>query len=162
LKPYWSGFRKYKQSEEPTKISQEDKMNMKKKVIHHTTGSRGYAGKEETWQEKEEKAIQLGATPATTNWTEQSKRFILDHGVVFTVEGKLEFKTDKVKQVAEMIDKAHARSEEGVFVPSRDMDELNYALQSMEHPRRTHGYGNRPWKHALKSTIDNYGKREKT
>jgi hypothetical protein len=42
-------------------------MNAKKKVIHHTTGSRGYAGKKETWQEKEEKAIQLGATPAIAN-----------------------------------------------------------------------------------------------
>jgi hypothetical protein len=36
-------------SEEATKISQENKMNVKKKVINHTTGSRGYAGKEETW-----------------------------------------------------------------------------------------------------------------
>jgi hypothetical protein len=44
--------------------------------------------------------------------------------------GKLEFKTGKVKQVAEMIDKAHAESEEDTFVPSRDMDELNYVLQS--------------------------------
>jgi hypothetical protein len=67
LKPYWSGFKKYKQSEEETKMSQENKMNAKKKVHHHTTGSRGYAGKEETWQEQEEKAIQLGATPATAN-----------------------------------------------------------------------------------------------
>jgi hypothetical protein len=48
LKPYWSGFKSYKQSEEAAKISQENKMNVKKKVIHHTTGSRGYAGKEET------------------------------------------------------------------------------------------------------------------
>jgi hypothetical protein len=70
LKLYWSGFKKYKQSEEATKMSQENKMNAKKKVLQHTTGSRGYAGKEETWQEKEEKAIQLGATPVTANWTE--------------------------------------------------------------------------------------------
>jgi hypothetical protein len=42
-------------------------MNAKKKVIHHTTRSRVYAGKEETWQEQEEKAIQSGATPATAN-----------------------------------------------------------------------------------------------
>jgi hypothetical protein len=32
LKPYWSGFKKYKQSEEATKMSQENKMNVKKKV----------------------------------------------------------------------------------------------------------------------------------
>jgi hypothetical protein len=43
-------------------------MNMKKKVIHITTGSRGYVGKEETWQEQKEKAIQSGATPATVKW----------------------------------------------------------------------------------------------
>jgi hypothetical protein len=67
LKPYWSGFKKYNQSKEATKMSQENKMNAKKKVFHHTTGSHGYAGKEETWQEKEEKAIQLGATPAIAN-----------------------------------------------------------------------------------------------
>jgi hypothetical protein len=97
LKPYWSGVKKFKQSEEAIKISQENKMNMKKKVIHHTMGSRGYVGKEETWQEQEEKAIQLGATPMTSNWTEQSKRFILGHGAVLTAEGRLEFKTDKVK-----------------------------------------------------------------
>jgi hypothetical protein len=70
LKPYWSGFKKYKQSEDATKISQKHKKNTKKKVIYHTTGSRGYAGKEETWQHQEEKAIQSGATPMTANWTE--------------------------------------------------------------------------------------------
>jgi hypothetical protein len=79
LKPYWSGFKKYKQSEEATKISQENKMNAKKKVIHHTMGSRGNARKEETCQEQEEKAIQSGATPMTANWTKRSKRFILGH-----------------------------------------------------------------------------------
>jgi hypothetical protein len=56
----------------------------------------------------------------------------------------LELKTDKVKQVAEMIDKVHSESEEGVFVPSKDMDELNYVLQSKEHPGHTCGYENRP------------------
>jgi hypothetical protein len=49
-----------------------------------------------------------------------------------------------VKQVAEIIEKAHVELEEGTFVPSRDMDELNYELQSKEHPGCTHGYGNRP------------------
>jgi hypothetical protein len=74
----------------------------------------------------------------------------LGDGAILTVEGRLEFKTGKVKEVAEMIEKANAESEEGTFVPSRDMDELNYALQSKEHPGWTCGYGNRPWKHALK------------
>jgi dTDP-D-glucose 4,6-dehydratase len=60
-----------------------------------------------------------------------------------------------------MIDKAHAKSEEGTFVSSRDMDELNYALQSKEHPECTRGYKNRPWKHALKSTADSYRKKRK-
>jgi hypothetical protein len=63
-------------------MSQENKMNMEKKVLHHTTGSCGYAGKEETWQEQEEKAIQLGTTPATANRTKQSKRFVLGHGAI--------------------------------------------------------------------------------
>jgi hypothetical protein len=136
-------------------------MNVKKKVIHHTMGSHGYASKEETGQEQEGKPIQSGAIPTTANWTEQSKRFILGHGAVLTAEGKLEFKTDKVKQVAEMIEKAHTESEEGSFVPSRNMDELNYVLQSKEQPRRTCGYRNKPWKHALKSTTDSYGKKRK-
>jgi hypothetical protein len=70
LKPYWSGFKRCKQSEEVTKMSQENKMNAKKNVLHHTTGSRGYAGKEETWQEQKGKAIQLGVTPTIANWTE--------------------------------------------------------------------------------------------
>jgi hypothetical protein len=82
----------------------------------------------------------------------------LGHGVVLTAEGSLEFKTDKVKEVVEMINKAHGESEEGT---SRDMDELNYVLQSKEHPGHTRGYGNRPWKHALKSTVDSYGKKRK-
>jgi hypothetical protein len=64
-------------------------------LIHHKTSSRGYARKEEIWQERKEKVIQSGATPATTNWTEQSKRLILGHGVMLTIEGKLEFKADK-------------------------------------------------------------------
>jgi hypothetical protein len=63
--------------------------------------------------------------------------------------------------VVEMINKVHAESEEGAFMPSRDMDELNYALQSKGHPEHTCGYGNRPWKHALKSTTFSYGKKRK-
>jgi hypothetical protein len=161
FKPYWSGFKKYKQSKEATKISQENKRNAKKKVIYHTMGSRGYARKEETWQEQEEKVIQSSATPATTNWTERSKRFLLGHGDVLTGEDGLEFKTDKMKQVAEMIDKAHAESEEYTFEPSRDMYELNYVLQFKEHPGRIRGYANRSWKHVLNSTIDSYGKKRK-
>jgi hypothetical protein len=68
----------------------------------------------------------------------------LGHGAVIIAESRLEFKTDKVKEVAEMIEKAHAELEEGTFVLSRDMNELNYALQSKEHPGCTRGYGNRP------------------
>jgi hypothetical protein len=52
----------------------------------------------------------------------------LGHRAVLTAEGRLEFETDQVKQVAEMIERAHAESMEGTFVLSRDMDELNYAL----------------------------------
>jgi hypothetical protein len=85
----------------------------------------------------------------------------LGHGAVLIAEGMLEFKIDKVKEVAEMIEKAHAESEKGTFMPSRDMYELNYALQSKQHPERTCGYGNRPWKHALKSTSDSYEKKRK-
>jgi hypothetical protein len=69
---------------------------------------------------------------------------ILGRGAVLTAKGRLEFKTNKVKQVAEMIEKAHVESEEGTFVPSRDIDELNYVLQFKEHPGRTCGYRNRP------------------
>jgi hypothetical protein len=103
----------------------------------------------------------LGATPAIANWTEQSKRFVLGHGAVLTAEGRLEFKTDKVKKVVEMIVNAHTELGEGRFVPSIDMDELDYALQSKEHPGCTCGYVNKPWKHALKSTADSYGKKRK-
>jgi hypothetical protein len=80
---------------------------------------------------------------------------------VLTAEGRLEFKTDKVKEVVEMIKKAHAELEEGTFLPSRDLNVLNYVLQSKEHPGRTRGYGNRPWKHALKSMGESYGKKRK-
>jgi hypothetical protein len=103
----------------------------------------------------------LGATPAIANWTEQSKRFVLGHGAVLTAEGRLEFKTDKVKKVVEMIVNAHVELGEGRFVPSIDMDELDYALQSKEHPGCTCGYVNKPWKHALKSIADSYGKKRK-
>jgi hypothetical protein len=85
----------------------------------------------------------------------------LGHGSVLTTEGRLEFKTDNMKEVMKMIEKAHTKLEEGTFVPSRDMDELNYVLQSKKYPGCTRGYGNRPWKHALKSTTDSYGKKRK-
>jgi hypothetical protein len=52
----------------------------------------------------------------------------LGHGTVLIVEGRLEFKTDKVNEVAEIIEKAHAELEECTFVTFRDIDELNYAL----------------------------------
>jgi hypothetical protein len=45
-------------------MGQKNKMKAKKKVLHQMTDSHGYAGKEETWQEQEEKAIQLSGTPA--------------------------------------------------------------------------------------------------
>jgi hypothetical protein len=60
-----------------------------------------------------------------------------------------------------MIEKAHVESEDGTFMPSRDMYEPNYVLQSKDHPRHTHGYRNRPWKYALKSTANSYGKKRK-
>jgi hypothetical protein len=85
----------------------------------------------------------------------------LGHGAVLTAKGRIEFKIDKEKEVAEMIGKAHAESEEGTFVLSRDMDELNYVLQSKEHPGRTCDYGNRPQRHAFKSVDDSYGKMRK-
>jgi hypothetical protein len=85
----------------------------------------------------------------------------LGHRAVLTAEGRLEFKTHKVKEVAKMIEKSHAEVEEGTFVPSRDMDELNYALQFKENPKRTRGYRNRPWKLAMKSTTNSYGKKRK-
>jgi hypothetical protein len=66
-----------------------------------------------------------------------------------------------VNELVEMIEKAHAESEEGTFVPSRDMDELNYTLQSKEHLERTRGYRNRPSKHALKSMGNSYRKNRK-
>jgi hypothetical protein len=68
----------------------------------------------------------------------------LDNGAILIGEDRLEFKTDKVKEVVEMIEKVHAESGEGTFVSSRDMDELNYALRSKEHSGRTCSYKNRP------------------
>jgi hypothetical protein len=47
-------------------------------------------------------------------------------------KGKLTFKSDKFKEVVDRIDKAHTESEECAFKPTRDIDELNYALQSNE------------------------------
>jgi hypothetical protein len=39
----------------------------------------------------------------------------LGHGAVLIAEGRMEFKTDTVKQLTEMIEKAHAESEEGTL-----------------------------------------------
>jgi hypothetical protein len=39
----------------------------------------------------------------------------LVHEAVLTAEGRLEFKFEEVKEVAEMIEKAHTESEEGTF-----------------------------------------------
>jgi hypothetical protein len=59
------------------------------------------------------------------------------------------------------VTEAHAKSEEDTFLPCRDKDGLNNALESKEHPGHTRGYGNRPWKHALKSIFDRYAKKRK-
>jgi hypothetical protein len=123
-------------------------MNTKKYVIHHTMGYCGYAGKEETWQEQEEKAIQLGATPATANWTERSKIFVLGHGAILTAERGMEFKIDKVKHMEEMIEKAHAKSEEGTFLPSRDM--MSYGILDLR-ASWTHTW---LWKQTLEACIE--------
>jgi hypothetical protein len=41
------------------------------------------------------------------------------------------------------------------------MNELNYVLQSKEHPGCTRGYENRHLKYALKSMAESYGKKRK-
>jgi hypothetical protein len=56
------------------------------------------------------KVIHVGATPMTSKWTEQSKRFILNNGDALRPKGKLALKSDQVKQLAERIDKVHANS----------------------------------------------------
>jgi hypothetical protein len=132
---------------------------MNKNVIPHIKGSCGYAGNGEEFQDKEEKVIQVDVTPVISKWSECSKRFVLAHGVTLMPKGKLTLKSEKVNEVAERIDKAHIESEEGTFKPTMDIDELNYALQSKEHHGCTCGYGNIPWKHALKSTTNSYRKK---
>jgi hypothetical protein len=63
LKLFWKAFTEYKDSEEAKRISDENQKNVKKNIIPHRIGSCGYAGKEEEFQEKEEKIIQEGAAP---------------------------------------------------------------------------------------------------
>ncbi|GJN19733.1 hypothetical protein PR202_gb07039 [Eleusine coracana subsp. coracana] len=161
LKPFWKAFVEYKDSEEARKISEANKANAKKNLYPHRTGSCGYAGKVATFQEMEEKVIRMGNTPMTAKYTERSKRYLYGHGVYLTEEGNLAFKSDEVKGLVESIDKAHDESSSGTFQPSRDNDELSYALKSKEHPGRTRGYGNIPWKHALQSNSDSYGKKRR-
>ena len=51
-------------------------------------------------------------------------------------------------------------SASGAFVPNREKDELTYALQTPEHPRRTRGKGLISWRHGFPEDAATYKSRQ--
>jgi hypothetical protein len=49
----------------------------------------------------------------------------------------------------------------GAFVPNREKDELTYALQTLEHLRRTRGKGLISWRYGFPKDADTYRSRQR-
>ena len=145
VKDHWDLFVQHKESDEAKERSKINKMNAKKKEVHHVMGPGGYKSGLPKWDAAERKMIAAGVTPVTLSWPPRCRNWFYWHG------GKLDPRTGQVIEKASLkgADKellvAMEEAKSGVFVPDRENDELTRALKNPEHPGRTRGVGVVPW-----------------
>ena len=105
-------------------------------------GPGGYKTAEPKWDRAEDSMRAQGIIPATENWSQRSRNWILGHGSSYNEEtGELVHNNEKMivphKDVVAAIDEVRA----GKFHPDREKDELTKALKNLEHTGQTRGLG---------------------
>ncbi|KAJ1288846.1 hypothetical protein BS78_02G119100 [Paspalum vaginatum] len=134
-------FISYKESEEAIALSAKNKASAQKKEYHHRLGPGGYKGRAEQSAILEAELERKGS---------------------LAEDGSLVYKDDKAKEVTEKLVEAVEKSARGEFIPDREKDKLTLVLQNPEHPGRTRGYGNMPWKHTFAADAETYRSRHRS
>ncbi|KAG2562468.1 hypothetical protein PVAP13_8KG074601 [Panicum virgatum] len=158
-RPFWEQFVLYKRSEEAQASSATNSQNCRKNDKPHKTGSRGYIRKIPEWEEQAERLVHSGVTLQTDGWDPRAVRYLLARGVYYNPDGSLGFRDRDAKDLGHKIQEAHEAASTGAFVPDRENDELTRALGSKEHPGRTRGAGNVPWRCAFPEHLGTYRSR---
>ena len=78
-----------------------------------------------------------GIHPFSIEWTERSKNWLFAHGGSLDPETGEPVVGGQIKTAAQRLFDIVDASASGAFVPNREKDEMIYALQTPEHPRRT-------------------------
>lgn len=83
-------------------------------------------------------------------------RYLLARSAYYNPDGSLGFRDRDAEDLGRKIQEAHEAASTGAFVPDRENDELTRALGSKEHPGRTRGTGNVPWRFAFPEHLGTY------
>ena len=158
-RPFWEQFVLYKRSEEAQASSATNSQNCRKNDKPHKTGSRGYIRKIPEWEEQAERLVHSGVTLQTDGWDPRAVRYLLARGAYYNPDGSLGFRDRDAEDLGHKIQEAHEAASTGAFVPDRENDELTRALGSKEHPGRTRGTGNVPWRCAFPEHLGTYRSR---
>ncbi|KAG2534049.1 hypothetical protein PVAP13_9NG227722, partial [Panicum virgatum] len=92
-------------------------------------------------------------------WDPRAVRYLLARGAYYNPDGSLGFRDRDAEDLGRKIHEAHEAASTGAFVPDRENDELTRALGSKEHPGRTRGTGNVPWRFAFPEHLGTYRSR---
>ncbi|KAG2577077.1 hypothetical protein PVAP13_6NG080030 [Panicum virgatum] len=158
-RPFWEQFVLYKRSEEAQASSATNSQNCRKNDKPHKTGSRGYIRKIPEWEEQAERLVHSGVTLQTDGWDPRAVRYLLARGAYYNPDGSLGFRDRDAEDLGRKIHEAHEAASTGAFVPDRENDELTRALGSKEHPGRTRGTDNVPWRFAFPEHLGTYRSR---
>ena len=71
IKDHWPAFVDHKTSEKSKKMSETNKKNAAKKMLHHRTGSGGYLKARPKWSKAEHDLLEKGIEPETMRWPDR-------------------------------------------------------------------------------------------
>ena len=133
--------------------------NAKQKQYHHHLGSSGYRTAIPKWQKLEQEILDRGIKPETLHWLERAMYWFFGNwGTVDLETGKVVY-GEKLQRVGQRIAYARGLVESGAWQPTREKDELTYALEIAEHVGRTRGYREVSWEHGLPKDRPTYRSR---
>ena len=89
------------------------------------------------WQRMEADLLAKGIRPFSIEWPEHSKNWFFTHGGSLDSETGEPVIGGEIRTATQRLIDIVDASASGAFVPNEEKDELAYALQTPEHPRRT-------------------------
>ena len=110
----------------------------KKNQHHHRLGPDGYYGKEEQFRKMEEEAI-ASRSFSLSGLKLRSRNWILGRSTSIEASSGLKFNNLETEQAVSKILKYAEDKEKGSFKPSRERDELSFALGNPKHTGHTRG-----------------------